>query len=126
MDMDYQDNWQGTNMMNPDTLLETEEQIERDMAYMRRLYPDIGREVSSLIGDECDKLEYEGSCMFDQYPDKVTLQQMTEGIYGKMRHYESKQPEILPLLKDMIQIMLCQEFLTRRQRYNRRCKLFHA
>ncbi len=46
----------------------TEMEYEKDMDRMKELYPrDVSR-IMDVIEDECDKMEYEGSLMFDEYP----------------------------------------------------------
>ena len=48
---------------------------------MKELYPrDVSR-IMDVIEDECDKMEDEGSLMFDEYPDRLMLEQVTERIY---------------------------------------------
>ncbi len=39
-----------------------------------------------VIEDECDKMEYEGSLMFDEYPDRLMLEQVTERIYQTVKN----------------------------------------
>ena len=59
----------------------TEMEYEKDMDRMKELYPrDVSR-IMDVIEDECDKMEYEGSLMFDEYPDRLMLEQVTERIY---------------------------------------------
>ena len=44
----------------------TEMEYEKDMDRMKELYPrDVSR-IMDVIEDECDKMEYEGSLMFDE------------------------------------------------------------
>ena len=51
----------------------TEMEYEKDMDRMKELYPrDVSR-IMDVIEDECDKMEYEGSLMFDEYPDRLML-----------------------------------------------------
>lgn len=62
-----------------------EEEIYKDMMYMKRMYPNIAKEINELIEDECDKLEYDGSIMFHEYPDKVMVDKMVSDIYEKYK-----------------------------------------
>lgn len=97
-----------------------EEELEMDKAYLRRVMPDIAREIIGLVDDECDQLEYKGSCMFDQYPDKVTIQNIGDRICDKMQHKNRPREEMTVI----VQIMLCNEMYDRRRRYNCRCRMF--
>lgn len=59
----------------------TEMEYERDMERMKDLYPEEAKRIQKLVEDECDKLEYEGSMMFDEYPDRVMLRVICDRIY---------------------------------------------
>lgn len=59
----------------------TEMEYERDMERMKELYPEEAKRIQKLVEEECDKMEYEGSMMFDEYPDRVTLKVICERIY---------------------------------------------
>lgn len=43
----------------------TELEYERDMERMKELYPQEAKRIQKLVEEECDKLEYEGSMMFE-------------------------------------------------------------
>ena len=45
----------------------TEMEYEKDMERMKELYPKEVKTILSYVEDECDKMEYEGSLMFDEY-----------------------------------------------------------
>lgn len=59
----------------------TELEYERDMERMKELYPEEAKRIQRLVEEECDKMEYEGSMMFDEYPDRVTLKVICDRIY---------------------------------------------
>ncbi len=56
-------------------------EYERDMQKLKDLYPKEVKSIQALVEDECDKMEYEGSLMFDEYPDKLMLRQIVNRIY---------------------------------------------
>ena len=60
----------------------TEMEYEKDMERMKELYPKEVKTILSYVEDECDKMEYEGSLMFDEYPDRLMLEQVAERIYA--------------------------------------------
>ncbi len=59
--------------------------IERDDRLLRELYPDVAKRVMPYIEEECDRMEYNGSRMYDEFPDKYMLQKMNSRIYEKAR-----------------------------------------
>src|SRR5690554_6177127 len=61
------------------------EDSEKDWGYFRQMYPNTAQRIFREIDEECDKLEYDGSCMFDEYPDKVYLGRIVNQIYKKMQ-----------------------------------------
>ncbi len=84
----------------------------RDMQKLKDMYPKEVREIQDMVEEECDKMEYDGSLMFDETPDRLMLRQITDRIYdavsGKntnmnirdfeMEQYEENmQAEELPL-----------------------------
>lgn len=58
---------------------------EKDKEYMKGLYPQRAKEIQEKIEEECDKLEYEGSMMFDEYPDKLMIRNICERVYMDMQ-----------------------------------------
>lgn len=74
----------------------TELEYERDMERMKELYPEDVKKIQRLVEEECDKLEYEGSMMFDEYPDRVMLKVICDRIYQIATQPQSqlqKEPE---------------------------------
>lgn len=61
-----------------------EAEYERDMAQLKNMYPQEVRGIQSLVDEECDKMEYEGSLMFDEVPDRLMLRQVCDRIYRQM------------------------------------------
>ena len=56
----------------------TEMEYEKDMDRMKELYPKDVARIMDVIEDECDKMEYEGSLMFDEYPDRLMLEHLSD------------------------------------------------
>ena len=102
----------------------TEMEYEKDMDRMKELYPrDVSR-IMDVIEDECDKMEYEGSLMFDEYPDRLQLLLLCRRIYNRAKEDETKKDEAKEgeetgeWLQNLIQVMTYQE-LCQRRRENR-------
>lgn len=75
-------------------LYENQEEQERDMEYLKSLYPDTAREIQRYIEEECDKLEYEGSLMFDETPDRLMLRRICMEIYDKVKENEEMEEQM--------------------------------
>lgn len=70
----------------------TEMEYEKDMDRMKELYPKEVRRILDYVEDECDKMEYEGSLMFDEYPDRLMLEMVVDRIYDNVSN-EGKDVE---------------------------------
>ncbi len=64
------------------------EDSDKDWDYMKQMYPVVAKKLLVDIEDECDKLEYDGSSMFDEYPDKVYLGRIIDRIYSKYNYLD--------------------------------------
>lgn len=106
----------------PDFLKE-EERRQQDYEYLKRLYPKEMRLVASVLEEYLDQYEYEGSPIYAQYPDAVTLYGMANKIYEQFSFSGSK--EELSRIKEFIQIMVCQEIYVRRRRHDNFCRWFY-
>lgn len=51
----------------------SEMETERDLQYLQQMYPADAKRMQKKVEEECDKLEYEGSMMYDEYPDRVSM-----------------------------------------------------
>ncbi len=100
-------------------------ELEEDNAYLKYLYPDVTRKICEFVEEICDQMEYEGSLMFDLYPDKTTLQITASGI---AREFEKKYPDDMPkdkkLFRNLIEVVLYHEILYRRSRYRDHKRLY--
>ena len=70
------------------------ESADRDVTYMKQLYPMAVQKIQAYVEDECDKLEYDGSCMFDDCPDHVHLSVIVNIIYDKVKDTDFSNSEL--------------------------------
>lgn len=83
----------------------------RDYDYMKSIYPDTAKRVLPYMEEECDRMEYDGSMMYDEYPDRLQLRLMCRRIYDKVKK-EEENPGAW--LMDLIEVMTYQELCRRR------------
>lgn len=82
--------------------------------YMKSLYPPFSKEISRHIDEVCDKMEWDGSTMYDQVPDAVRLRRMAAEIAN---FCVEKNPQMdIEHLPEMVEIMLYNEMFYRRRR----------
>ena len=62
------------------------EQDKNDHDYMKQLYSSLAKSIQLEIEEECDKLEYAGSCMYHERPDPVRLSMISATIYERVQN----------------------------------------
>jgi hypothetical protein len=110
--------------------------LDRDVDYMKQLYPRSAKRIQHEVDNECDKMEYDGSMMFDEYPDREALEKITDRIYDRIKEMdEEPQVEANSLyffpprrhqnhLRDIVSLLLLGELLNRRRRHRSRHRWF--
>lgn len=106
-------------MLLPQLQIIDEAELEEDREYLMQMYPAKARLIMVMVEDECDKLEYEGSPMFAPYPDKETILGISKKIFDKVTFDKGDIT-----LKQLIDVLICNEICVRRNRYKRRRKFF--
>lgn len=86
-----------------------EAELLRDLEYLQQVYPNEVRRYQKRIGEILDKADYEGSMIYDEYPDRCSLQAMARTMTKILEKEEEKAPG-----EDMIQVLLCNEIYKRR------------
>lgn len=65
-----------------------EDRILEDLEYLQQMYPTYARRYQNTISSVIDKMDYDGSFIYDQYPDKLTIQRMVESVMAVIRTNE--------------------------------------
>lgn len=58
--------------------------MDKDISYSKQLYPKAAKRIQAEIEEECDKLEYKDSYMFDETPDRLRLAAIIDRIYERV------------------------------------------
>lgn len=122
-----------------DPLME-ERQFFEDARKMQSYYPQTAQQIQQQVEEACDKMEYEGSIMFDEHPDRLMMRRTAQEITDRVRQMNpdmwEEQEEMLSgqsggpgrpprrknnWLGDLVQVMLADEMHRRRCRH-RRCQ----
>ena len=69
----------------------TEMEYEKDMERMKQYYPAETKEIMELVEQRLDQLEYEGSRIYDEEPDRLMIQMEIDGIYRKLSEVQKKK-----------------------------------
>ena len=99
-----------------------EDTVIRDLEYLQQLYPLEVRRYQRRVAQLLDRLDYEGSMIYDEYPDRFTLERLARNIIAVLQREEREAavenptpPEKWVWLLDLIQVLLYNEVYKRRQ-----------
>lgn len=106
-------------------LFDQEKEQDRDLQMMKSFYSARAARIQELAEKECDRLEYDGSMMFDEYPDQMLLRKICEKIRKKLPETGTADEKKCgdDGWNDLIRVMLYHEMFRRRCR-RRRCRRF--
>lgn len=103
-----------------------EDSVQRDLEYLQQMYPAEAKRYQRKVASILDKIDYEGSMIYDEYPDRMRLYQLAEDILNQMKREEMEEteemednPEKWNRVGDMIQILLFYEIYKRRHTNHR-------
>lgn len=116
-------------------ILEDQKMTEQDLRTLQSMYPQAARTLLPYIEEECDKMEYEGSSMYAQYPDQTTIRNIQDRIYNQVKDQfdvqEDAPDDMLSMqfdrnrrdprgknwLDNLVRVLLLQEMHHRRRRH---------
>lgn len=70
-----------------------EDRILEDLEYLQQMYPTYARKYQGVISSVVDKMDYDGSFIYDQYPDKLTIQRMVTSVMAVIKTNEQNAGE---------------------------------
>ena len=121
-------------MAYPMPLQYDDERIEqRDFEYMKSMYPMAVKRILPYVEEECDRMSYESSMIYDEYPDQLQIHMMCNRIYDKVKNQKPSNDMEMEMqvsgrddrLRDLVQILLFQELFRRRSRHRRNRRRFY-
>ena len=94
----------------------SELEYEKDMDRIKDMYPREVFAITKCVEERCDELEFVGSRLFDEEPDKFMMQLEANSIYNKVKKDDGNEG----WLKRLVEVIFVNE-LYRRRCKNRRC-----
>lgn len=104
-------------------IFQDEQMMEKEFQLMKSYYPEMSGIIQRKVEEECEYLDYEGSRMYDEYPDKFMLYHTCQKIRKNVEPEMKAQGVSERFLDEMIQVLLYQEMGRRRCRRHR-CRKF--
>lgn len=68
-----------------------EDTITRDLEYLQQMYPAEAKRYQKIIAETLNQMDYEGSMIYDEYPDKWQLYRLTQIIMDKIKRMETME-----------------------------------
>lgn len=91
-----------------------EDKILRDLAYFNQLYPAKAKILQRRVAGIVDKMDYETSMIYDEYPDKMRLVRLAETILDIICKEEQKI-EVGDEDIELVELILFYEIYRRRR-----------
>lgn len=88
-----------------------------DMEYLKSMYPELAKKILFYVEEEVERMLYDGSVIYDEYPDQLQIRLMCNRVCDKVKRHENIEDENL---KDMVQLILFYEIYNRRCEYRKR------
>lgn len=121
-----------------------ERKERRDIEYMKTMYPDEVKRILPFVEDECDRMEYEGSMMYDEHPDMLSVRRMCSRVCDRIREIgmadmedgEQSDTEMEMQqrrsergrnwnLREIVEVLLLHEMMRRRAEHRRQRRHFY-
>lgn len=65
-----------------------EKSLLQDLEYLKRMYPEVVHGYMDQVSRTLDKLDYEGSMIYDEYPDYYQLKRLSKTVVEIIRRKE--------------------------------------
>ncbi len=93
-----------------------EDTVTRDLEYLQQMYPTEAKKYQKVIVETLDHIDYEGSMIYDEYPDKWQIYRLTQIIVDKIKESEKEeaQDKNWEWITEFIQVLLAYEIYRKR------------
>lgn len=112
-----------------------ENTVLRDLEYLQQMYPKDAKRYQKIISGILDKLDYEGSMIYDEYPDRIQLYKLYTDILERIKKEEKEEKDLTDApqvdaeekwawIGDLIQVIMYYEIYKRRHNHERFTNIF--
>lgn len=99
----------------------------RDLEYLQQMYPKHVLKYQRRVAEILDKMDYEGSMIYDEYPDRYSMERLTDSVWNIIKREEQSQnpekmqdAETWEWIKALLFVLLNTEVYKRRHGNTRR------
>lgn len=100
--------------------MQEEDSVLRDLEYLQQMYPTQAKKLQKRIAEVVDTMDYEGSLLYDEYPDKWQLYRLAQSVVVILKQEEEENgeaqtsEELWEWIESMVQVILFYEIYKRR------------
>lgn len=95
-----------------------EDTVTRDLEYLQEMYPAEAKRYRKVIADVLDRLDYDGSMIYDEYPDRWQIYRLTQIIVDRIKEQAASEAtgnvDSPAGIEELVQVLLCGEIYRRR------------
>ena len=92
-----------------------EDTVTRDLDYLQQMYPAQAKKYQKIIAETLDRIDYEGSMIYDEYPDRWQIYRLTQMIVDKLKAAEGENSDMDPeQTAEFIQVLVFYEIYRKR------------
>lgn len=90
--------------------------VTRDLEYLQEMYPMEAKRYQKVIAEILNRLDYEGSVIYDEYPDKWQIYRLTQVVSDKLKQDGSagQTEQDWDRTAEFVQVLLCGEIYKKR------------
>lgn len=102
----------------------------KDLEYFQQIYPQGAKLLQREIAKMVHIIDYEGSMIYDEYPDQMAMRRLTKDMLDKLIRQKGTLPEALQKLlendciEEYVCLVLLSEILKRRHKSDRGYMMF--
>ena len=103
-------------------ILPSMDSFSRDYRYLESMYPELLRRLRFAIQEELELVKQEGSFLYDEYPDKLSLQRFKRHLVGtqsELAEEFAKKGCPEEWFEAFVELLLTQQLLELRRQYRR-------
>lgn len=97
----------------------SENRVMEDLEYLQQMYPLYAKRYQVRVRDILDRMDYAGSMIYDQYPDRLQMERLVHSIITILKQEEEALEEDdakWSWIQELITVLLYYEILKRRQK----------
>ncbi|MCM1537179.1 MAG: hypothetical protein NC254_02130 [bacterium] len=94
--------------------------VKEDLQYLQEMFPELARRYAAKIASAVDRLDYKGSMIYDEYPDRLRLQRLAHDLTQMIEKEEAagNENQTMPAdsryREELVYVLLIYEIAKRR------------